>query len=256
VFRWRAPERCIWVFASVVFAWQTGGPSPVGAIQAQGNEDIDWRGTGFIITATGEIVPNEHVVRGCGTIQVKRLGQASLLAADPQHDLALIRLDRPSKETTVVRLDRRAARAGDQVIAIGYSASNHGIRLRTSTGRVLGTARLQDNQFITFAGDVAPGNSGGPLLSRRGGVLGVIKGTFGSPSVPFGTINFAVETRVLLSFLRAQRKWPLTRAEMQALSPQPIEGRAGDFVVPILCSPHLDGEVRLRDVQQVHPTDQ
>jgi S1-C subfamily serine protease len=253
VFRWRTPERYVgWVFASVV-AWQTGGPSPVGAIQAEGNDDIDWRGSGFIITATGEIVTNEHVVRGCGTIQVKRLGQASLLAADPKHDLALIRLDKPSKDTAVVRLDPRAARTGDQVIAIGYSAADDGIRLRTSTGRALGTARLQGNQFLTFAGEVAPGNSGGPLLSRRGRVLGVIKGTFESSSVPFGTINFAIETRVLSSFLRAQQKGPLTLGEKQVLSPQAIESQAGDFVVPILCSPHRDGEVRLRDVQRVHP---
>jgi len=150
-------------------------------------------GSGFVISADGYIVTNNHVVAGVDEIRVHfsdgTESEAKVVGLDPKTDLALIRVE-GSTERHALRLgDSDALLPGDFVVAIGNPFGlDHTVTfgIVSAKGRELGQGPYDD--YIQTDAAINPGNSGGPLLNVRGEVIGV--NTAINPAA--NTIGFAV----------------------------------------------------------------
>jgi putative serine protease PepD len=159
-------------------------------------------GSGFVFDKAGHIVTNYHVIRGAETVNVSFSNdesvRASLVGADPSTDLAVLKVNTPSRGLTPLVLgDSTSVQVGDQVVAIGnpfgYERSMTA-GIVSAIGRVLQAPNnlAIDNAIQTDA-PINPGNSGGPLLNARGEVIGVnTQITTGSNSDGSVGIGFAV----------------------------------------------------------------
>jgi serine protease Do len=135
------------------------------------------QGSGFIISADGLILTNAHVVRDAKDVMVKLSDRseyaAKVLGSDPVTDVAVLRID--AKNLPTVRLgDPKQLGVGDPVLAIG---APFGFEQTATQGIVSAKGRSLPGDavvpFIQTDAAVNPGNSGGPLFSGNGEVIGI-----------------------------------------------------------------------------------
>jgi S1-C subfamily serine protease len=145
-------------------------------------------GTGMVLTASGQVLTNYHVVEGAGTITVTvattgQTYQASVVGTDPSNDVALLQLTGASGLTTV-KADDDQAQVGDAVTAVGNAGGTGTLTAAAGTissltssvtaaseGSSSGTETLAS--MIETTADVVSGDSGGPLFDAEGEVVGI-----------------------------------------------------------------------------------
>ena len=162
-------------------------------------------GSGFVISADGYIVTNNHVIEKADTITITfsdgRELQAKLVGRDQDSDLAVLKVASSKPLPFVELADSDAAVVGDWVIAIGNPLGFGGsvsAGIISATGRDLNTGRA-DNYIQTDAA-INQGNSGGPMFSMAGEVLGVVSHII-SKSGGFEGLGFVVASNVARELL-------------------------------------------------------
>jgi serine protease Do len=146
------------------------GPGPGGEIVGQGS--------GFIISADGLVVTNNHVIDKAAEITVvTNDGEsypATLVGSDPKTDLALLKIEADDDLPYLRFGDSDAARAGDWVLAIGNPFGLGGSAtagIISARGRNLQAGPYDD--FLQIDAPINRGNSGGPVFNTDGEVIGV-----------------------------------------------------------------------------------
>lgn len=172
-------------------------------------------GTGFVVDSTGVLVTAAHVARRTDAIAVDfgdghTLG-AELLGYDARRDLALLRV-RPLAPLPALEVaDASSVRVGDAVVVIGTPRGRPRV-MTTGAVRATGLTALGQAPgiFILFDAEVAPGNSGGPLLDARGRVIGVVvarTGGGGGGGLAVSSSVLRDSMPVLSAGARIERPW-------------------------------------------------
>ncbi|MDD4457501.1 MAG: DegQ family serine endoprotease [Syntrophotalea acetylenica] len=136
-------------------------------------------GSGFIISADGYILTNDHVVDGADVIKVRlsdgREFNGTVQGLDPKLDLALIKIDVGQEELPVAEMgNSETLKVGEWVMAIGNPfglEQTVTVGIVSAKGRVIGAGPYDD--FIQTDASINPGNSGGPLFNEAGKVIGI-----------------------------------------------------------------------------------
>ena len=153
-------------------------------------------GSGFVISADGDVVTNNHVVKGADKIRVRMATEeefdAKLVGSDDKTDIALVHIKAAHPLPTLPLGDSESLKVGDWVLAIGNpfgltQTATAGIV--SAKGRFLGAGPYDD--FIQTDASINPGNSGGPLVDQDGRVVG-INAAIVSPAGGNVGIGFAV----------------------------------------------------------------
>lgn len=156
------------------------GPLPLPQPQSQPRG----QGTGVVIVDTGVILTNFHVVHGAKRIKVEfhngLVSDAELVGLHPEHDLAVLKAQKIPDDLPAATLRSTGGlRPGDNVAAVGFP---FGIGPSVSSGVVSGLRRefrTADGErvltnLIQFDAAANPGNSGGPLITMEGDVVGIV----------------------------------------------------------------------------------
>ncbi|WP_419809852.1 Do family serine endopeptidase [Sphingomonas sp.] len=202
-------------------------------------------GSGFVISADGYVVTNNHVVapgaRGATVDSItvilpdRREYVARLVGRDPDSDLALLKITAPGPLPFVRFGDSTRARVGDWVVAIGNPFGLGGTvtagivsALHRSTG--LGAY----DQFIQTDAAINQGNSGGPMFNLQGDVIGINSQILGNQSGGNIGIGFAIPAEqarpIIDQLMRGQR---ITRGYIGVTLGGPIDSdRAEALGIP------------------------
>jgi S1-C subfamily serine protease len=178
-------------------------------------------GTGMIITSTGEILTNNHVVDGSTSIEVSIAGHsqtytAHVIAADPSADIAVIKVDGLSGLPTVSFASSSSVNVGDQVVALGNALGQGGAPAvsqgsivaldQTITASEGGSKSEQLTGMIQSDATIYPGDSGGPLVNSSGQVVGMITaGNVQGFRSQASNVNYAIASDNILSVVNQIR---------------------------------------------------
>jgi serine protease DegQ len=162
----------------------------------KGQEPQGGLGSGVIVSPSGYILTNNHVVEGGDEIEVilndTRRAKAKIIGTDPDSDLAVLKIDL-DKLPVIVLGSSDALQVGDQVLAIG---NPFGVGQTVTSGIVsaLGRNQLGINTFENFIqtdAAINPGNSGGALVDINGNLLGINTAIYSRSGGNMG-IGFAI----------------------------------------------------------------
>ncbi len=190
----------------------------VNTVMAAGGQAA---GTGMVLTSTGEVLTNNHVVHGASSIQVTLAGQttthsAHVIGVNVSADVALIQVDGVSGLPTVTLANSSTLTVGEAVVALGNALGQGGAPSVTQ-GQVTaldqsitaGTGGANPEQLtglIQTDASISPGDSGGPLVNASGQVVGMITaGATQGRRQTSTTVGFAIASNSALAVVNQIR---------------------------------------------------
>jgi serine protease Do len=184
------------------FFKQFGGRIPGMPGAGQGAQrEFQGAGSGFIISADGYLVTNNHVVEHATEIGVVTQDgtryEATIKGRDPKTDLALLKIDTDASLPYVELGDSDSVRVGEWVVAVGNPFGLGGTvtaGILSARGRDINSGPYDD--YLQVDAPINRGNSGGPLFNNHGQVIGVNSAIY-SPSGGSVGIGFAIPSNMV-----------------------------------------------------------
>lgn len=203
-------------------------------------------GSGFYVSTNGDLITNNHVIRGCDDAVVVKRGTARIVARDVRNDLALLHLvTRPDPGTTrPVAFRSTPMQLGETAYVLGYPYAgtlDNGVNF--TSGMISSSAGMSnDATQFQFTAPVQPGSSGGPVLDQGGNLIGVVVARMNdvaslekNGSVP-QNVNFGIKGEVAASFLRANGVTPAMAADAPAEPATQVATTGSASTAQIVCS--------------------
>jgi len=189
---------------------------------------VEARGSGFIVDANGTIVTNNHVVKDAKSVSVTlddgtKL-PAKILGTDPRTDIAVLKIDSPKPLPYIQLGNSETVKPGQWVVAMGNPFGLGGTvtaGIVSARGRDIGDGPY--DQFIQIDAPINQGNSGGPLFTQDGKVIGMNTAIL-SPSGGSIGIGFAIPSDMIRTVVsQLEKTGHVTRGyigvEAQKISP-------------------------------------
>ena len=150
-------------------------------------------GSGFVVSGDGLVVTNAHVVEEHSSVTVRSVSgesyEAEVVGRDALVDLAALRVESGKTLPPMPLGDSAAVRVGDEVIALGFPLNDELGRGYTATTGIVSARRTHGAvERIQTDAAINPGSSGGPLVNRKGEVVGVNTSTYAE----YAGISFAI----------------------------------------------------------------
>jgi S1-C subfamily serine protease len=163
-------------------------PGLVDVVSTLGYQNGEAAGTGMVLTSTGEVLTNNHVIDGATSIKARDVGNgrtytAKVVGYDKTRDVAVLQLVNASGLSTV-SLSSSGVQSGQKVVALGNALGKGGTP-SVATGKVTATGRTitasdesaanaeRLHGLIQTNAGIQPGDSGGPLVNTAGDVVGM-----------------------------------------------------------------------------------
>lgn len=212
-------------------------------------EEAIGSGTGFLLSTTGYIATNHHVIDEAMRIEVRVPGRtqpvaATLVVQDLDADLAIIKvIGVAGSPTSISFADPSQVKVGQDAFTLGYPLGDiMGSTVRLSTGTIDALFGIEDDPRVyQISNPIQPGNSGGPLFNKDGQLVGIVvaqldaRVLYERAGIIPQNINFAVKASMLRDLVaqlpdgnqiltRANTLQGLTRErQVEALSPNVVK---------------------------------
>jgi S1-C subfamily serine protease len=185
-------------------------PALVDVVSTDGYQGATSAGTGIVLSSTGEVLTNNHVVNGATSIKVTDIGNgktytATVVGYDASHDVAVIQLQDASGLTTASLGNSSTVQTGNSVTALGNAEGKGGtpsvapgtvtaLNQSITASDELSNVSEQLTGLIETNAPIQPGDSGGSLVNSFGQVIGMDTAA-GSSDQPQGQSSTAAATQ-------------------------------------------------------------
>jgi hypothetical protein len=198
-------------------------------------------GTGFFINREGTLLTNYHVIQGCTSVALYHTGvkySSNILASDRTNDIAI--LNSSKKSNQYFKVNKDGPELLEEIFVAGYplglKVSN---ALKVSGGRVSSLAGYGDN-YSNFQIDAAmnPGNSGGPIINKKGNVVGIAVAQL----TDVQGFNFGIKSSTVNSVVNSNKIY-FSSSNMADMSSRDLSKLMNEATVFLECS------MRVKDIK-------
>ena len=174
-------------------------------------------GSGFFIDDKGTIITNAHVVERAAEMKISvttpagKTYSARYITGDPDHDLAMIKVDAPEKSPFIALNDLSPSLLGQTCLVLGNPlgyGSSVARGILSAQGRSVTVGDVEYQNLVQTDAAINPGNSGGPVVDIAGKLVGIssVKMSFTPQGVPTQGLGFAIPGSVVREKVEEFRK--------------------------------------------------